>query len=166
MKPISDFPNYFITIDGAVISTKYNKKRRLQEYVNILGYVQVILCRKGKLYCKLIHRLVLETFVGKCPKNKQCRHLDGIKCNNHLSNLCWGTRHENQMDRKLHGTFTFSHGEDHYLSKLTELQVKKIRELSKLGYRQHEIAKMFSICRQTVSQIVLRKSWKHIKAED
>lgn len=46
---------------------------------------------------------------------------------------------------------------------LNELQVLEIRKMwSTKKYKQKEIAKLFSITRENVSAIVLRKSWKHI----
>ena len=56
------------------------------------GHRQVTLRRKGRVYGLLIHRLVLEAFIGNCPKNMECRNLDGTSANNHLSISCWGTR--------------------------------------------------------------------------
>ena len=63
------------------------------------GYLQVKIGRR-----KLVHRLVLEAFVGPAPENQECRHLDGDQKNNHLTNLRWGSRRENSLDRTRHGT--------------------------------------------------------------
>ncbi|QZE10566.1 hypothetical protein SEA_SCOOBYDOOBYDOO_251 [Mycobacterium phage ScoobyDoobyDoo] len=52
---------------------------------------------------RLVHRLVLEAFVGPCPPGMETRHLDDDPSNNRLSNLCWGTRLENTMDRVQNG---------------------------------------------------------------
>ncbi len=160
MKEIPNYPNYFVTKNGKVWS---NKTKRFLSTNSLRGYKRVILCKQGKLFCRQVHRLVFETYVGSCPKGMQCRHLDGVKYNNSLSNLCWGTPYENQMDRKVHGTFIFTHGEEHYMAKLTNDQVREIRSLYERGYYQREIAEIFSICRQTVSNILLRKTWKHVK---
>lgn len=51
-----------------------------------------------------ISRLVLFGFIGDCPKGMECRHLDGNVKNNCLSNLKWGTRQENEEDKRKHGT--------------------------------------------------------------
>lgn len=53
---------------------------------------------------RYVHRLVLEAFVGPCPPGKQCRHLNGDKADNKLTNLAWGTPSENNYDRVRHGT--------------------------------------------------------------
>lgn len=63
------------------------------------GYPRVSL--RGKWL--QVHRLVLEAFVGPCPEGLECRHLDDVKTNNHLSNLMWGTRIENRADMVRNG---------------------------------------------------------------
>lgn len=46
-----------------------------------------------------VHKLVLWTFVGPCPKGKESRHLDDNKLNNRWpENLCWGTHQQNSQD--------------------------------------------------------------------
>ena len=52
----------------------------------------------------LVHRLVLTAFVGECPADKEGCHRDGDPANNHVSNLYWGTKSENQLDSIRHGT--------------------------------------------------------------
>src|SRR3990170_1323459 len=38
---------------------------------------------------RLVHRMVLETFVGPCPDGMECAHEDGVRTNCNLSNLQW-----------------------------------------------------------------------------
>lgn len=45
-----------------------------------------------------VHVLVLEAFVGPAPDGHECRHLNDNPAENHLRNLCWGTRSENNLD--------------------------------------------------------------------
>ena len=52
---------------------------------NGLGYLRVQV--NGKRYC--VHRLVLEAFVGPCPKGFECDHSDRDRRNNALTNLRW-----------------------------------------------------------------------------
>lgn len=67
------------------------------------GHLQVTLRDEGYQVTRKVHRLVLEAFVGKKPAGMECRHLDDDKTNNHLSNLRWGSRSENQFDRVRNG---------------------------------------------------------------
>lgn len=51
---------------------------------------------------RLIHRLVLEAFVGPCPEGMEaCHGMNGF-LDNSVSNLRWDTRSENMKDKKRH----------------------------------------------------------------
>ena len=53
-------------------------------------------------------------------------------------------------------------GIDNKSSKLTEIDVLKIRELYKKGLSSREIGKKYNVVKSTVLFIVNRKTWKHI----
>jgi hypothetical protein len=89
-----------------------------------------------------------------------CRHLDGNKANNRLSNLVWGTYRENEADKLRHGTR--ARGESHGCSRLKEWQVVQIRQMAATGCKQQEIATAFGVDRTMISLIVRRKNWCHI----
>lgn len=123
------------------------------------GYLQVDL---GKGCRKLVHRLVLEAFVGPCPEGMECCHNDGDRTNNKLTNLRWDTPRNNQLDRKHQGTWI--EGERHHNAKLTEEQVKEIRKLYNAGkHTQMKLASMFSIHQTVISDVVNYVYWKHIE---
>lgn len=67
------------------------------------GYLKATLYRDGKGSQRLVHRLVLEAFVGPCPEGMEACHGDGDTTNNELSNLRWGTSSENNYDIVRHG---------------------------------------------------------------
>jgi hypothetical protein len=67
--------------------------------VDSSGHFQLQLCRDCRHVNAFVHHLVLEAFVGPRPDGLECRHLDDVKSNNHVSNLCWGTGSENRLDR-------------------------------------------------------------------
>lgn len=49
------------------------------------------------------HVVVLEAFVGPRPSGHEALHLDANRANASLSNLKWGTRSENQLQRVADG---------------------------------------------------------------
>ena len=78
--------------------------RILKSWLDRYGYLWVDLSRDGESNHRLIHQMVLEAFVGKCPDEMECRHYDGNSTNNRLENLSWGTHEQNEGDKKRHGT--------------------------------------------------------------
>lgn len=77
----------------------------------------------------------------------------------HPKHLRWATAVENEADKLIHGTRRM--GEDVHLAKLTEPDVLEIRRL-RGRMTQVEIASLFNITQVTVSDIHIRKTWKHL----
>ena len=53
---------------------------------------------------RLVHHLVLESFVGPRPQGQEACHWDGDASNNALSNLRWDSHKANEADKLRHGT--------------------------------------------------------------
>lgn len=70
----------------------------------MLGYVGVVLWKGGQPRSLRVHRLVLEAFVGAQPGGMETLHGNGVRHDNRLVNLRWGTWEENYADRVRHGT--------------------------------------------------------------
>ena len=94
-KMVQGFPMYDVSNKGRVRSYYRRKLRYKIPTLFNYGYMVVSLSRDSKTYLKLVHRLVLEAFVCLCPKGLETNHKDGIKTNNHLSNLEWISRGDN-----------------------------------------------------------------------
>ncbi len=158
MKQIKGFPKYAVTEDGRVYSKK--RQRWLNPSIDSRGYLRVDLPVAPCVYKhKLIHHLVLETYREPRPIGKVCRHLDGDKLNNNLSNLKWGTYKDNAADSKKHGTFIC--GEKQGLSKLTWDDVGFIRWVYKFGiFSQRKLAKFFSVSQSQIWCVVNNKTWR------
>ena len=86
-------------VDGRRIKGKMRKIG-----VNTHGYLRVSLSRDHDKRYYLVHRLVLEAFVGPCPDGMEGCHNDGDPTNANLYNLRWDTRSANMYDKQIHGT--------------------------------------------------------------
>lgn len=126
------------------------------------GYVRASIRRDDGTVGAYVHRLVLESFVGPCPEGRECRHLNGIRDDNRLCNLAWGTPSENSADRERHGSLNPPVGERCGSAKLREFDVIEIRRLYGGGMSQRAIARKFGVMQSAISKIVLRQRWKHI----
>lgn len=90
------------------------KSMKLQ--TSTIGYRLVGLTKDHKTKLYYVHRLVLECFVGLPKKNPdgselrtspECNHKDGVRSNNHYSNLEWCDRYYNNQHRKPSSEWNF-----------------------------------------------------------
>ena len=127
-------------------------ERILKQETKKSGYKYVGLCKNGVMKNYIVHRLVLLAFNGK--SNLQCNHKDGIKSNNNINNLEYCTSKENLLH--CINVLGKKRGEKTKASKITEKQVKEIREDSRI---LKEIAVDYNITLQAVHLIKKRKTW-------
>jgi len=126
--------------------------------------------KNNKVTVILLHRVVLEAFVGPCPDGHCGNHKDGDPTHNELENLEWVTYSENTLHAvRVLGTIkpvppkpTCQIGSKNYGSKLNEEQVLEIRRLRKLGYSLVSLAEMFGTVLSNIAHIVHRRTWTHI----
>lgn len=163
VEPHPEHPEYWACENGDVWSRCYSRWgrllpwRKLKAFPDAIGYLMV---RLDGLTMK-VHRVILETFVGKRPDGMHCRHLDGDMTNNQLSNLRWGTPTENKKDSISHGTHATM--ERHGKAKKTREQVVTIREeYARGGTSYRKLAIVHGIAYCTVRQIVKRQIWKTV----
>lgn len=147
--------NYLVSDDGRVFSKITNKVLKTDKIWS--GYLRVKLS-DGKQY--LVHRLVMEAFTRK--SNSFVNHKNGIKTDNRFLNLEWCTKSQNTLHSFSIGLQVSKKGEEVYCSKLKDSTIIKIRQLYCLGATQVEIAELFGIKQGDVSNIVLKKSWRHV----
>jgi hypothetical protein len=122
---------------------------------------RVYLSRNGKLYQPSIASLVLTAFVGPRPAGMEvCHSPDSNTANNRLENIRWGTKLENENDKKQHGTTPA--GERNPKAKLTELQVHKIRELHRNGVKTWDLVDRFGVSFSAIRNIVNGHLWTSI----
>jgi hypothetical protein len=161
MTTIKGYENYAVDDQGNIYSLpKKTRKgtRVLKPLIVGTGYLQVDLCKDGKVKRFLAHRLIAETLIPN-PENKpQVNHKNGIKTDNRLENLEWNTRSENQKHSIQIGLRT-ANGEKNSQSKLTEKDVLYIRNSKEKG---SILAKKFNISHPTICDIRKGRSWTHI----
>ena len=154
---------YKISNSGRVKSFKHTKNGRILSPKFNGHYNQIRLCKDGECTMFSIHRLVATHFVDNPLNKEQVNHIDGNKTNNFYKNLEWVTHSENGLHAYETRLRVSQKGEDHGRAKLTEKEVLAIFYLVQTGkFEQKEIADMFNIHLATVSDIKLRKKWKHI----
>lgn len=164
---LQDFPGYRVGDDGSVWTRWAHNGhqprrlggewRRMTPSGQVGGYVGVNLFRGGKPTRKLVHRLVLEAFVGPAPDRHQCCHNDGNPRNNALNNLRWDVASANHADRAAHGTLC--RGERSGLAKITEQQAREIKVRLDKGAQCKALASEFNVAPSTISAIKSGKNW-------
>jgi hypothetical protein len=110
---------------------------------------------------RTVHSLVLRAFVGPRPPEHQIDHGDGVKTNNRLSNLEYVTAVENVRRARARVGAWDVRGEAHGRSKLTEAAVRQIRQACR-NESQTAVATRFGITQANVSEIVGRRTWRHV----
>ena len=139
-------------------------------YKNILkpgnhrdGYLKICLSKNNSKRTFQVHRLVALAFLPKVNGKKYVNHKDGNKKNNNVNNLEWCTRSENQKHAYKLGLQVPLKGECLKHSKLTEVDIYKIFELSKRGVEQYNLAEMFNVNQSTISRVLNGRRWSHLK---
>lgn len=159
---------YQVSNLGNVRSLNYGRskvKRNLQIVVNKhLGYCQVGLTKNKKTKTFRVHRLVAMTFIPNPENKSEVNHINGIKIDNRANNLDWVTPKENTYHART-TKLTRQNGEDSVLSKLTNEQVRSIRDEYIKGSRDHNIytiAKKYSVSITTIHDIIHNETYKGI----
>jgi hypothetical protein len=164
-KPIKQFPAYAISNMGRVKRITPAPGTWIGKILNPIltpGGYHIIGLRNGngsKIRIPL-HRIVLESFVRKRPKGKECNHKDGNKTNNYVGNLEWVTPKENA--EHAFKTGLRKKGLEHPSTKLKEGEIYLARKLGKAGISCRKVAKMFNISPSMANAIARNKIWRGI----
>lgn len=152
--------NQFLSLEDYVVTKNgevYNKKNghKLKPQINGTGYYRVSI--GGKL-C-FIHRLVAKLYIPN-PENKpQVNHKDGNKLNNNVDNLEWVTNKENTIHAIKTGLQPIE--EKSKVAKLKRSQVQFIKSHDEMTRK--ELADLFNISENTISDIRNGRTWKTVE---
>lgn len=128
-----------------------------KDTLDMRGYVSQIIFIKGKATPVRMHRAVAIAFIPNPENKREVNHKNGIRNDNHVSNLEWCTGAENMQ----HALFT-KKGEQSHLSILTE---KEVIEILKLHKTVRYISEKYGVSEKTITRIKTGKIWKHIFAK-
>lgn len=164
IKRLSDYTGYGVSADGRVWTKRkrgygvgreyphwHEKKQRLDTYT---GYMTVWLAQKKGPVC--VHTLMALAFLGDILPGYHVNHKDGNKTNNAVDNLEIITQLQNLQHAWKTGLIQVAK------PKLTVDDVLEIRRLAAAKVPQAIIAKQFGLDPSGVSDIHLRKTWKHV----
>lgn len=171
-KSIPGYPGYEVSDRGRIRSYKgvnqhadgRVRPRLMKQRIGTDGYPRVTLQDKdGRKVVRQTHLLVARAFLGPA-RGRKVLHKNGKRTKCYLSNLEYGSHRANMEDKYRHGT----HGMGAQNSQAI-LSAKDRREILRLKGKmtQREIAEIYGISRQAVSDIHRNVTWnsdeKHLK---
>lgn len=155
-KPVSEFSDTYEVSDCGRVRNIQTGQLKIPTLDAKNRRMSVLLWRFNKARCFKVHRLVLEAFVGPCPKGMEGCHNNGDATDNHLGNLRWDTPTNNHADKIAHGTT--NRGERGPNAKLTLEQVRAIRADTRM---QKLIALDYGVRSSQISRIKTGTRWQH-----
>lgn len=136
---------------------------RLEVPTSGVHYNAVYFHQNGKNARFDVHRLVAELWIGPCPPNRVVNHKDGVKANNHYTNLEYLSQADNVRHAVKMGLT--AKGERAGSAKLTETQVREIRTRYSVGdVSQEKLGREFGVSQAAVRAIVTGRNWSHLES--
>lgn len=130
------------------------------------GYLRtMLLTDSGKYKTVSVHSLICLAWIGE-RNGLEINHIDGNPQNNRLDNLEYCTRSENMKHAYKLGLEKPMRGSLNGNSKLTESQVKELKEAKRIGGRfwgRNAYAKKFGVNEKHIQEIVNSdRLWIHV----
>ena len=162
-----DYGDYYEVSNLGQIRNAKTKKIRKQNLFKKGKYCFVsgsLGSRNNKITFR-VHRAVAETFIQNINNLPEINHKDGNKLNNCVDNLEWCTGAENMKHAMEYGLLRPKRGDDASWSKLTDEDVKYIREhyipySKEFGTRA--LGRKFNVDKETIRSVLKNETWVHV----
>lgn len=165
-KVIPGFSKYEASSLGKIktFNWKNSKKEAIIKPALSGGYLKTVLINDDGKKCSIkVHRIIAKTFILNI-EGYEVNHINAVKHDNRVCNLEWCTRQENLQHSKDNNLQVVLLGEQIGNSVLKEWQVREIREKFKPRVVTRDmLALEYGVASTTIKDIILRKSWKHLK---
>lgn len=146
---------YKVSEDGSIYSLLTNMVLK----TNYCGlYPSIKLTKDGVQFQMYIHTVVAAAFLGERLDGYDINHIDGVKTNNHYSNLEYCAHGENIRHAVANGLLAIK-GEKHPNSLLTNAQVLAIKNRLDNGERICHLAREHKISEQAIADIKHKRKW-------
>jgi hypothetical protein len=159
---------YEVSDLGRVRRTKPGKGTRVGRILTInlphtrRHYPVVTLSIGTGVRTECVHVLVAEAFLESRPTPRhEVNHRDGIKTNNHVSNLEWVTRSGNQKHSNAMGLVAVVRGERKPRAILTDAIVREIRAMP-LSVSTRSFARRYGLNPRTLQMARNGQTWRHV----
>ena len=172
MRAIEGYEHSYMVTEGGEVWSDRRGIYLSQGWGGGKRYRSVCLSVNGKVKGFMVHRLVALAFVDNPDGKPEVNHIDGDRENNHASNLEWCTRLENVHHAMRTGLKPkppernlFKKGFDarrNLKSKVTDDQVRDIRERKKRGETYASIGKIYGMDKSNIRKCCKFKTYRHI----
>ena len=173
LTPIPEYEGrYAISDDGRVWSYPKGTNSKDGKWLSIdtsSNYPAVSLVKDGAKKRYTIHRLVAEAYCDKPEGCDQVNHINGDKQDNRAENLEWVTASDNckhAWSTGLHTTSEAHKESARNAGKSRRLfshdEVRYIRKLYDLTFKQRDIAKLFETSQAVIQYITSRKTYSEV----
>ena len=158
---------FIVSNEGTIFSVRTEKvlKTRTSNGYEVLA--TKIGGRNGVARLFRVHRLVCEAFHENPQHRDFVNHIDCNKKNNKVCNLEWVTAKENMQHAKENNLLVSCQGTDKVNSKLTELDVLRIKNFyipRHNIYSARRLAKLYGVEKTVIKNIIKGERWHHVPA--
>ena len=146
---------------------RLRKARYMNCNFSTSGYLQVGLTDSfGNFRKWFVHRVVATAFLSNEDNYPVVMHKNDDREDNRVVNLKWATQKENTDDMREKGRDSkppLLRGSMSGMSKLSESDVCKIKELVRGGVDRKTVASTYGITTASVGNIINGKTWRHVE---